>query len=381
MCSCFQHAYNKEKINSPKGQVWLDMLTQIHDIYPDEIPFKPPTRGIRYFCYKLYKHSFFAMFIYSIILVNLITMTLPYEDSQEIYVLILDKISLICIIIFALEAIIKIIALDFLYYFNDSWNKFDFAVVLTGIVDILIISSFQDSNIGGIFKTIQVIRVFRIIRVIRVFKLKKRMNRILKLFQSFAWSYYGIINVFLLYLITIFIFTLLGCFIYKDYGYLKYKNYFVAITDHYNFDNFYQAYVLLLISMNDNFETFMFEYMNVEKQFAHQFITVIFFWIYYFFCFIIMFNVFLCVIIMQYDEFYAKKENPIEKFKKISDFFRLYWSENIETDGTLMRMRSINIKKFLERFENHKPDEDFLPKKELYVNSSLLYIFEISLLE
>ena len=94
-----------------------------------------------------------------------------------------------------------------------------------------------------------------------------------------------------------------------------------------------------------------------------------------------MSNVFLCVIIMQYDEFYTKKENPIEKFQKISTFFRLYWSENIETDGTLMRMRSINIKKFLERFENHKPDEDFLPKKELYVNSSLLYIFEISLLE
>ena len=207
------------------------------------------------------------------------------------------------------------------------------------------------------------------------------MNRILKLFQSFKWSYFGIVNVFLLYLITIFIFTILGCFIYKDFGYQKYKDKFVIITNHYNFDNFYNAYVLLLLSMNDNFEVFMMEYMSLKTEFTHDFLTVIYFWVYFFFCFIIMSNVFLCVIIMQYDEFYAKKENPIEKFKKISDFFRLYWSENIETDGTLMRMRSINIKKFLERFENHKPDEDFLPKKELYVNSSLLYIFEISLLE
>jgi len=207
------------------------------------------------------------------------------------------------------------------------------------------------------------------------------MNRILKLFQSFRWSYFGIINVFLLFLITIFIFSLLGCFIYKDFGYQKYKDQFVAITDHYNFDNFYNSYVLLLLSMNDNFEVFMMEYMNVNRDFTHGFITIIYFWIYYFICFLIMFNVFLCVIITQYDEFYNKKENPIEKFNKISTFFRLYWSDTIETNETLMKIKGVNIKKFLERFENVNEQEDHLPKGELNVKSSLPFIFEINLLE
>jgi len=181
---------------------------------------------------------------------------------------------------------------------------------------------------------------------------------------------------------TIFIFALLGCFIFKDINYVNYADTFSTVTDHYNFDDFYRAFVLIFISLIDAFELFLFDYMSVksdDKLFS--FLVVVYFWIYFFFCFIIMFNVFLLVIIMQYDDFYAKKENPIDKFNKISTFFRKYWSENIESDGTLMRMKSINIKHFLERFENLGYNEEFLPREELTVNSNLLFIFDINLLE
>jgi hypothetical protein len=42
---------------------------------------------------------------------------------------------------------------------------------------------------------------------------------------------------------------------------------------------------------------------------------------------------------MQYDEFYQKKENPIEKFSNISRVFKKYWVENIEENGSEMRIK------------------------------------------
>ena len=172
-----------------------------------------------------------------------------------------------------------------------------------------------------------------------------------------------------------------SCFIFKDITYDLYQDKFKITTDHYNFDNFYQGCVLIFISLFDAHELFLFDYMYVKDDKSYQVITVLYFWAYFFFCFTIMFNVFLLVIIMHYDDFYAKKENPIEKFNNISRFFRKYWSENIESDGTLMRMKSINIKNFLERFENQNMSDDFLAREELKVSSNLLFIFDIDLLE
>ena len=170
MCSCFQHAYKSEKIESQKGQIWFDMLTQINQIIPDQKQFKIPSEfseKIRYSCYKIYSHSFFQIFIFIVVIINLIIMTLSFEGSDLIYIDILDSISSVCVLIFTLEAIIKIIALkDF--YFKDAWNKFDFLVVLIGILELLIILSIENlTNIGGLLKTLQVIKILRVVRVIR----------------------------------------------------------------------------------------------------------------------------------------------------------------------------------------------------------------------
>jgi len=95
-------------------------------------------------------------------------MTLAYEGSGEEYNIILEKISVVCTIIFIIEAVLKLTAFGFEEYFYDNWNKFDFFVVATGLIDIIFVtSSLNNLNVGGLFKIFQVIRIFRIIRVIR----------------------------------------------------------------------------------------------------------------------------------------------------------------------------------------------------------------------
>jgi len=206
------------------------------------------------------------------------------------------------------------------------------------------------------------------------------MTQILKLLQSVTWSYFALVNVLFLYLLSLFIFSLLGCYLYKDLSYQKNKKLFSSVTDYYNFDSFYNAFSLILLSWFDNYEVFMLEYMYADTVKIQPLSTVIFFISYYFFCFIIMLNLFLLVIIMQYDEFYEKKFNPIEKFENMSRVFKKYWVKYIDEDGSPFRIKSNKFKTFLESFEKNASKEN-LPRRELVVSTKKIFIFNLRLLE
>jgi hypothetical protein len=61
-------------------------------------------------------------------------MALEYDDMEESYAYFLESSNLCFSIVFALEAVLKIIAYGN-SYFKNSWNKFDFFVVLASIFD------------------------------------------------------------------------------------------------------------------------------------------------------------------------------------------------------------------------------------------------------
>jgi len=71
--------------------------------------------------------------------------------------------------IFTIEAILKIIAMK---YFKDSWNIFDFTVVIGTIVVLV----FSFSGVGGDISTQSTI--LRSLRIGRVFRLVKRAKQL-----------------------------------------------------------------------------------------------------------------------------------------------------------------------------------------------------------
>ena len=62
----------------------------------------------------------------------------------------MEIINLIFTAIFALEAFLKIIALGFSNYIKNNWNKFDFFVVVSSLIDIIL--SFTDSDGGNMLR-------------------------------------------------------------------------------------------------------------------------------------------------------------------------------------------------------------------------------------
>ncbi len=213
------------------------------------------------------------------------------------------------------------------------------------------------------------------------------MQQIIKLFQSFIWSYYGLINVILLYLLSVFLFSLLGCFVYKDIQYSSLKEKFTNVNEFYNFDDFHRAVIIVLHSSYENFDYYLFEYIHANYTDSNNVFSTSYFFFYHFFCFIIMLNFVLLVIMMQYDEFYNKTENPIDLFEHISKEFKRNWHELVlvkdqDQSEDLMKINRNKIKTFFEKIEKDYTAEkkDKLTKKELLVSSSNLFISNLRLL-
>lgn len=74
------------------------------------------------------EHKYFEIFILLCILLNTIVLACHHfmilESTEQIF----GSINSFFIFIFALEAVLKLIALK-LDYFKDSWNRFDFLVL------------------------------------------------------------------------------------------------------------------------------------------------------------------------------------------------------------------------------------------------------------
>jgi len=165
MFSCFHDTYNKENVKNSQDVKWYDLLIQCKSINPsDKIP-KVPENIVDEFFLAIASHRSFEIFIVVVICSNAITMALDYDSSTELYVSTLDKFEYTFLLIFTLEAIIKMAAFGFCYYFSVSSNNLDFLIVVLGVAEITAGLIIETST--SVLKTLQLIRIFRIFRVFR----------------------------------------------------------------------------------------------------------------------------------------------------------------------------------------------------------------------
>jgi hypothetical protein len=105
--------------------------------------------------------------------------------------------------IFSLEACLKLGALGKAYFY-DSWNSFDFAVVVLTLIGIILESLNVVENIGS---TTSIIRTFRIARVLR---LVKRAKSLRMMFTTFIITVPALANIGGLLFLVLFLYSVLG---------------------------------------------------------------------------------------------------------------------------------------------------------------------------
>ena len=132
----------------------------------------------------------------------------------------------------------------------------------------------------------------------------KKFENFNKIFRTLLFSFPALFNVLLLLLLIYFIFAILGVFLFKDYG-SEFSNFGSALMN------------LFRYSTGENWYLGMFTYIEYRP-----YIGRLFFLIYIFFSSFIMLNMFVLIVIEQFENYYFNPDNPINSFEDVTEIFR-----------------------------------------------------------
>ena len=128
---------------------------------------EPQVSAFRNNLIKLSNSPGFDYFIMACIVGNTLVLAMHFHNMPVTMIRVFEVINYVFMGIFTIEAVIKLIAMKCLYFY-DSWNVFDFiVVVLTAVVLVL---SFIPGNPIDLKMQATLIRVLRILRVLRIIK-------------------------------------------------------------------------------------------------------------------------------------------------------------------------------------------------------------------
>jgi len=172
-------------------------------------------------------------------------------------------------------------------------------------------------------------------------------------------------NILILMILMFFIFSIMGCYVFTDIRYGKYKNGFSSVNEFYNFDNFYYSFMLVFRSTSgESWPILMKEYADVDPTVIANYVSILYFVFMIFICSVIMLNLFVLVVLQQYDEYHQKEENPIERFEEMIDSFKKSWNRFTTEDDKGERINMLKITEFLMELEGDlaiaMEDEDWL---------------------
>lgn len=120
---------------------------------------------MRELCRKFVMHRYFEFFILASIILNTMVLSVGWYDMSLEVSRILDYVNYGFAIIFALEAMMKLLAYGFKIYFHDSGNLFDFCIVIASIIS-SVISYKYDMEFGASATFIRALRLARILKFV-----------------------------------------------------------------------------------------------------------------------------------------------------------------------------------------------------------------------
>merc|ERR1711988_1388082 len=218
-------------IVTDEQQLWIDSQTMALECAPVRKP-NPPTNPLRNVIYKVVESKPFELGIMAMIMLNVVVMAARVFDAPKAHHDTLVALNYVFIIIFAVEAVLKIIGLGPHEYFLRGWCRFDFTLVVLSILlmeDLGLVS-------GGLQ---QYATLARVLRVARMFRLMQTNKQLLTMFKTLVKSFPSIANVALVTLLLFFIYACLGMNLYAN---VKQTD---GLGPHANFNGFWESMFLL----------------------------------------------------------------------------------------------------------------------------------------
>ena len=171
---------------------------------------------------------------------------MSWLGQPETWKFVLGILNYIFTGIYTIEFLIKFIGLKSAYFY-DGWNVFDFSIVVSAGVGILVDVLFK-IDIGF---AATIIRSFRIARIIKIAKKLKDLQEIV---NTFVLSIPELVNVGGLLVLFIYLYSVLGVFLFSH---VKFSD---NLNKHANFQDFPTAALTLFrISTGESWHDIMFD--------------------------------------------------------------------------------------------------------------------------
>ncbi|XP_024838161.1 sodium channel protein type 5 subunit alpha isoform X2 [Bos taurus] len=196
-------------------------------------PIPRPLNKYQGFIFDIVTKQAFDVTIMFLICLNMVTMMVETDDQSPEKVNILAKINLLFVGIFTAECIFKMVALRH-YYFTNSWNIFDFVVVILSIVGTVLSDIIQKY-----FFSPTLFRVIRLARIGRILRLIRGAKGIRTLLFALMMSLPALFNIGLLLFLVMFIYSIFGM---ANFAYVKWE---AGIDDMFNFQTFANSMLCL----------------------------------------------------------------------------------------------------------------------------------------
>jgi len=193
--------------------------------------------------------------------------------------------------------------------------------------------------------------VLRVLRVSRILRLIGKYEGLQALIQTITFSLPSLLNVFSLLMLIFFMFSILGVFFFKD---IKSGD---AINETMNFSNFGSAMIMLFrISTGEDWNRIMFDTMRTEDCIPGETCGTMwapaYFISFILICTYIMLNLFVLVILQQFDKYYLPKDNIISKFKRNLQNFKDTWRDFTQEKYNCLKIKESQLLRFFQTLKD-----------------------------
>ena len=230
-------------------------------------------------------------------------------------------------------------------YFETTWNKFDFFIVMSSLID-MVLSLTPSSGNSALSVGPQIARILRVLRVTRVIRLANKNKGLQALMATITLSTGPLMNVFGLLMLVMFIFSILAVFFFGEVREGRF------INEYRNYNDFGQSFLtLFVISTGENWNGLMYDCIDtppncVPGKTCGTSLAPIFYIIFVLFVQNVMLNLFILVILTQFEMYYIDEDNPINKFKKSLDVFMVTWIHFTQTRYRCLKLREKKLNDF-----------------------------------
>lgn len=225
-------------------------------------------------CLHIVQSKSFEIIISVCIVLNTFVLGMDSYPTDIQLLIFIEWANLIFFLTFFFEMVIKMLGLGIKIYFNDTYNIFDFIVIVFSVADLIALYFTSSLNNSGM-KAIQALRVFRLLRVFKLAKIWPEFSYIL---GTIGKTLKKISAFSVLLLIFIFSFSILGMELFA--AKCSFDESDVPIVGDYadgidevqgripdsNFNNFFDAVLSVFIVLaNDGWSTIFFDHARAFR--------------------------------------------------------------------------------------------------------------------